>query len=90
LDILKWSLNGDFLALGAWPLNLKEAGPDQAGLDLLFFHRRVNADTKDVGRFCLRVLGKLAQATEVEPKRSEPESKVFPGFFCHGLAFLMR
>jgi hypothetical protein len=46
------SLDGDVLAFVARPLNLQEAWPDQAGFDLLFLHRRVDPDAKNMG--CLR------------------------------------
>jgi hypothetical protein len=42
------SLDRDLLSLNPGPLNLKEAWADQAGLDRLLLHGRVNSDLEEV------------------------------------------
>src|SRR4029450_8733030 len=74
----------------ARPLDLKEAWPDQASLDLLLLYRRVDSDTKDVGCLCPRVLDELTQAAHANLKWAKPKAEFFPSFFCHSPPSLMR
>src|SRR5882724_4650008 len=66
----------------ARPLDLKEAWPDQASLDLLLLYRRVDSDTKDVGCLCPRVLDELTQTAHANLKWAKPKAEFFPSF-CH-------
>ncbi len=60
------------------PLDLEEAGTDQAGLDRLLLHGRVNPDPEEARGLRLRLRDGLARALDVDPEGADADPEGLP------------